>query len=159
MMLATRLSGAQLYAHEHRGLTRLLYGLQQFPRVSEKLKITLSWRDDDDTPRGVNDDSYRDSILSIRYAEDGVHLSKGETLLAYNERHSYVRHFYDMLEGRERQVFLQAWMAEFNGLSDASTPVSVEDLSASGELDVPPLSELCNSNVRSLTDVLGDRAE
>jgi hypothetical protein len=155
MLLVTRLGGAHLDERESRGLTRLLYGLQQFPRVSEKLKVTLSWRDDYDTPCGVNNNLYRESICSVRYSEDGVFLMKGDTLLAYNESHSYVRSFYDELKGHERQVFLESWMAEFSGLSDASTPVSVGDHSSSGEVDVPPLSELWNSEIRILTAPLG----
>lgn len=156
MLLVTRLAGAHFEEHESRGITRLLYGLQRFPRVSEDLKITLSWRDDYDTPCGANDDLYRESICSIQYRQEGLFLAKGETLLAYYEDHHYVRSLYDNLQGDERQAFLKVWMNEFIGLSDASTPVSIEDLSSSGEVDFPPLSELWNSDIRIVTDVLGD---
>jgi hypothetical protein len=154
--LAQRMANAYFGEPEQRSLTRLLYGLQMFPQISEELDITLSWQDDPDMECGANDDLYRESIKSIRYSEEGLVIAMGQTCLAYFEGSHYLRSFYDMLDGRERRDYLESWLGEFEDLAEPSTPVSIEDHSTPGQVDNPPLSAFWEPNTRILTDVLGD---
>lgn len=133
-LVARRLAVPSLDKRERTGTTRLLYGLQAFPRIVRDLRVCVSWR-------GGLDPSLRENWFSIGYTDEEVRFQMGHTRLEYFSGSHQLFVMYELLQGEDREMFLKGWVDEFEELTDADLSINVEDLSNGCEVDKPPLSE------------------
>jgi len=136
--IAGRLLAVGLSDTYRRTLTRVLYGLQRFPRVTPGLHVVLTWRNRD-PDRG---EPMGDVIHSVALGPEDLTIAKGHRRVQYfagGDHH--LIDFFEVLEEERRAEFLQDWLIEFEGLADPSLPLLMEDLSKGKMIDQPPLSE------------------
>jgi hypothetical protein len=145
-LLARRLALPSLDERERTGMTRLLHGVQAFPRIVRDLRVCVSWR-------GGFDPSLRENWFSIGYTCEEVRFQMGHTRLEYFARSNQLFVMHEHLEGEARERFLDSWIEEFEELADAALSIHVEDLSNGFEVDKPPLSEFWDKRVRIISDM------
>lgn len=137
-LVARRLSSPGLTDFYRRSLTRLLFGLQRFPRVTSGLSLHLSWLEN-------KPDSAVDAIeyvYMVDFNGDELSFSKAFTVLQYFPGSHHLRDGCTYLRGAERESFLQEWLPWFDELANPNQPLMIEDYSSGKEVDTPPTSEL-----------------
>lgn len=141
--IAGRLLVDELSDAHRRALTRIMYGLQRFPRVTPGLQITLTWSNrDPDQGEPVGD-----VIHSVALGPEDLTIAKGHRRLQYfaGGDHHLVE-FFEVLEEERRAEYLKNWLSEFDGLATPSLFLHIEDLSTGKIIDQPPLSEFWNDD-------------
>lgn len=136
--VAGRLLAGDLKDSTRRSLTRILYGLQRFPRITPGLNAILTW--------GIRapelGEPIGDVTCSVAIGPEDFTIAKGHRRLQYFVGGSHhLIDFSEILEGERRADFLQDWLIEFEGLADSSVPLHIEDLSRGKIIDQPPISE------------------
>jgi len=152
--IARRLFAERLSDAYRRTLTRTLYGLQRFPRVTPGLSVTLTWRNRDPDPG----EPVGDIIHSVAIGPEDLTIAKGHRQLQYfSSGDHHLIDFSEVLEGERRAEFLTDWLREFEDLANPSLPLHIEDLSAGKMSDQPPLSEFWNHDFNDICEIELDR--
>jgi len=152
--IARRLLAERLSDTSRRTLTRTLYGLQRFPRVTPGLSVTLTWRNRDPDPG----EPVGDVIHSVAIGSEDLTIAKGHRRLQYfASGDHHLIDFFEVLEAERRAEFLKDWLREFEDLANPSLPLHIEDRSTGEMSDQPPLSEFWNHDFNDICEIELDR--
>jgi hypothetical protein len=131
--IAVRLGNDALSEEERRGLLRLLFGLQRFPRITPGLNIHIEWPD-------------IETSCVLQLSSEALSIERAHTRLQYFVGSHHFVSFFELLSGVDRQLYLENWLPLFSAIQDPDSEFSIEDYSVGEYVDMPPLNEQWTSH-------------